>query len=441
MSGGRLLASTPAIRSLTRAIADAEDPRVKRIVAMVDAMINRGPADQLIAPLRPRLAMLRPPHPLRFTRLMFHPLGRLIVPPTSWRPNQPAIPRTALIPMAEHVRQALGADATAIEAEIVGHTTADTLVIARIGRSLWPAAARVLANTAMPESWDATELGRAVYQPLAGIVSALLAEAPALDTLCAETATGLLPPTAGIVAAILSRVAKTSPAALPIMITLLLDRLPQVAGLLPQAREGHEAAAIQAAMEVAADLLLGQLEQPAGIAETRIAAGTLADAGAVVGRIASLLAHLENPNTKTRRRDRLRAVRRRLDAGCKARFVAALQDDLLTPLQHPRNPLTAADVIALEAAARGLRVLETEARVVGSGPTYDLLLRKAVEAIRDSVMRDRLALVDQLRLVEILSGPDVALAMLDQASEAEGQSPQLVRPMMLPSMDFGSPPA
>jgi len=32
-------------------------------------------------------------------------------------------------------------------------------------------------------------------------------------------------------------------------------------------------------------------------------------------------------------------------------------------------------------------------------------------------MQDRLTLVDQLRLVEILSGSDAALAMLDQARE------------------------
>ena len=87
-----------------------------------------------------------------------------------------------------------------------------------------------------------------------------------------------------------------NPAALPMMITLLLDRLPEAAGLLPQAREGQAAAAIQAAMDKAADLLLGQLGQLAGGTEARIAAGTLAEAGAAAGRIATLLTHLETPN-------------------------------------------------------------------------------------------------------------------------------------------------
>ena len=65
---------------------------------MVDAMPNRGAADQLIAPLRARLAHLRPPRPLRFARLLFLPLDPLIVPAARWRAAQPAIPRTVIPP-------------------------------------------------------------------------------------------------------------------------------------------------------------------------------------------------------------------------------------------------------------------------------------------------------------------------------------------------------
>jgi hypothetical protein len=411
----------PATRAPTRKMVDAADPRVMRAVAMADAMVSRGPADPLpaepfIVPMRQRLTTMRPPQPLRFTRLMFHPLDRLIVPAARWLPGQPAIPRQALMPMARHVRLAMGAEATAIDAGIVGRTTADTELIGRLGRSLWPAAAQALAATAMPKTWKAAKLGEAAYRPLATIVATLLTEAAALDTLCLETATGLLPPTAETVAALLGRVAKMNPDALPLMITLLLDRLPETAGLLPQAREGHAAAAIQAAMDKAADLLLGQLGQLAGGIEARIATGTLAEAGATVSRIATLLTHLETPNAEPHRRDRLRAVRRRLNASCKARFVSALQADLLAPLQHTGPPLTPTDITALEAAARGLRILEAGARLAGSGSIYDLLLGKAADAIKGNAMRDLLTLTDQVRLVEILSGSDAALALLDQAS-------------------------
>jgi hypothetical protein len=399
------------IPELSLAIADASDRCIIHILALVDALIQRGPADQLIAPARHRLAALRPPHPLRFTRLLFHPLDRLIVPAGQWAAGEMAIPRSALPAMTGQVRQAMGGAARAIDVEIAGRTTADTGLIASLGRSLWPAAATILADTAVPDCREATALGAPAYRALASLVATLLAGAPALDTLCAETASRLLAPDAETVAALLARVVHANPVALPAMVTLLLDRLPETAGLF-HVRDGKQAAAIRAAMDAAADRLLGQLDQPAAGPKARIAAGTLADTGATVKRIATLLRHMETPDAPAPRRERLRSVRQRLDSDCKARFIKGLRDDLLAPLRHPE---AAPDIAALEAAARGLRILAAEARVAGSGPTYDLLLAKTAEAMTSHTVRDRLSLVDRLRLVELLQGPDAALAMLDSA--------------------------
>ncbi|HEY1412327.1 MAG TPA: hypothetical protein VGF36_09305, partial [Rhodopila sp.] len=95
----------PPSRTLVQEVAKASDPRVRRIVAKIDAMAHRGPADALIEPLRLRLRMLHPPRPLRFGRLLFHPLDPLIVPTSRWRPGRHAIPRTALMPIVEQVRR------------------------------------------------------------------------------------------------------------------------------------------------------------------------------------------------------------------------------------------------------------------------------------------------------------------------------------------------
>jgi len=48
------------VRDLQRSLLDAGDAQISRIVAMVDALPERGSADALIAPLRPRLARLHP---------------------------------------------------------------------------------------------------------------------------------------------------------------------------------------------------------------------------------------------------------------------------------------------------------------------------------------------------------------------------------------------
>ena len=180
--------------ALTEAVIGAGDEQVTRIVAIVDSMSQRGRADLLIQPLRPRLTALRPPRPLRFGRLMFHPLDMVIVPAVHWRTGQSAIPRTALMPMAKFVRLAMGPAAIAIEAELHDRTTADSDLISRLGRRLWPAAAAILPEMAIPRTWASTQLGEHTYRPLANAVATLLAEAVAIDTLRAEAATGLLPP-------------------------------------------------------------------------------------------------------------------------------------------------------------------------------------------------------------------------------------------------------
>lgn len=406
--------SDPEMRALRQDLARASDPQIMRIVATVDAMISRGSADQLVAPLRRRLIELRPRRPLRFARLLFHPLDPLIVPAARWQFGQHTIPRTALMPMAEHVRLSMGAAATAIEAAMGGHTDADADLIARLGETLWPAAARILAAPATPASWDTTELGDQTYRPLAAIVATLIAQATALDALCAETANGLVPPLAEAIDTILTGVATANRAALPMMVALLLTRLPLAADVLARSPSGPDGAAVQSAMEQAADFLLRQLIEEDGV-EVRIATGSLADSGCTVKGIATLLRSLDTGNAKPSCRETLRTVRDRLDAGCQARFTSGLEDDLLIPLRQLGQSPGSATMSALEATARGLRVLETEARTVGGGATYDLLLEKAAAAIDCGAMREVLSAADQARLVEILAGSDAALALLSRS--------------------------
>jgi hypothetical protein len=355
---------------------------------------------------------LRPPRPLRFARLIFHPLEPLIVAAARWRTGQQAIPRTVILPIADHVRLILGATGTAIETRMAGRTTADTELIAGLGRFLWPAAVQALAGPAIPRTWAASALADTIYRPVADIVAAVLAEAAALQMLCAESATGLLPTRPGAVEAIVSRVTRVNPAALPMMIALLLDSVPQAAGLLAPLRTGATAAAMRDAMEQAADILLRRLNQEGGT-EARIVEATLSDAGAATSRIVTLLAHLADGTAKPARRDQLRMLRQRLDADCRARFASGLRDELLLPLGRLSFFADSAEILALETAARGLRALETEARAAGSGPAYDRMLGQAVQAIRGDSVRDKLAPADRVRLVEILAGSGAALKMLD----------------------------
>ena len=403
------------LRALTRDLSGAPDPQLRRIVAAVDAMATRGPADALIEPLRQRLLVLRPPRPLRFDRLMFYPLDSLIVPAARWTARHHTIPRTALAPMAEQVSRMMGAEARTIAAEIIGRTTADGALIQRLGGSLWPAAARILAAAQAPERWAAaTGFNEQAYQRLARSVALLLGHAATLDALCAEAANGLLSPDPERIATMLGRIAATDPPVLPMLITLLLLRLPQATESLVPGHAEPTATMIQAALDQAVGRVLQQLDEEEGT-EAQIAKGTLSDASAAAARIATLLTQLDRGPVKDKRHLKLRTLRLRLDAGCRARFTLGLQEELLIPLQDPGGVVGDALVRKLECAARGLRMLEREARAIGSGPVYQSLLRSATEMVRAEASGDRLTKMDRIRLVEILSGPDMALAMLDQA--------------------------
>jgi hypothetical protein len=409
MNAEQVRSVDPVVRALRRDMLQASDRHVIRVVALVDALRARGVADELLAPLRQRLALLRAPRPLRLPRLIFQPLRPLIVDAAQWRIGQQAIPRTIIVPMAEQVRLAMGVAGSAIESSMAGRTTADTDVVAELGRSLWPAAAQILADSPLPKTWAATELADAIYRPLADLVATVLAEAPAIDVLRAESATGLLPPRPEIVEAMLSR---AGPEAWPVLIAVLLDSVPQAAGLLRTGSNGPKTAGMRAATDAAADMLLQQLAGFDG-AERSVGRVSLADAGAAAGRVVTLLAHLAAATGGPLRRGQLRAIRGRFDAVCMARFTFGLQNELVAALPQTAASPGAGEMLRLESVARGLSILAAEARVFGSGPAYSRMLDQAVEVIS---MRDKLGLTDRVRLIEVLAGSEAALATLERQS-------------------------
>jgi hypothetical protein len=353
-------------------------------------------------PLRRQLVLLDAPRPLRFPRLVFQPLNPLIVAAARWRTGQRTIPRSVILPIADHVRVAMGGAATAIEASMAGRTTADTEFAAELGRSLWPAAARILADAPIPKSWAMTDLADPMYRPLADIVAAVLVEADALDGLRAGRATRVLPPRREIVEALLNRVGTMNPAGLAPVIAVLLSGVPEAAPLL-RARNRR------GALDEAAEILLRQLGHGAEIGGSR-----LVDAGAAAGRIVTLLEHLADANAATGRGKQLRLLRQQFDAECTARFTSGLRNEFLARLPETGATSSKEEIIALEAAARGLRALGAEAPAFGSGSTYHRMLSQAAATIRGEPMRDRFRLTDRIRLVEILAGSDVALEMLEQ---------------------------
>src|SRR5580658_3586567 len=408
--------TNPAIREVARGLADAGDAQILKVVAMVDAMPERGAADQLIAPLRSRLARLRPPRPLRFARLLFLPLDPLIVPGARWRLDQPAIPRTAIPLLAVAVELELGPLGRTVTATIEGRTTHDLDVIERAGRMLWQGAARILMELECPANWETAGLGVPAYKPLARRIGALLFQSGALRRMMADAALGLVPPEADAVRAMFEDAIGREPDVQSMLIALLLARIPEAGPVLVKVAAtlgSRTAVLMRRASEQAADMLLDQLEAPGG-AEGQLGGEDLAEVGMTVRRLTSLLKVLDGETMTRERRERLNDVRPRVRAGCEALFTERLTSDLIEPLRaFSADP--GAEVLAeLETAARGLRMLETEARRAGDEKTYDVLLGRTADMVREMVDQGELDRVGGLRLMEIVAGPDVALALLGE---------------------------
>jgi hypothetical protein len=405
------------LSELNRELTGARNSQIARVVAMVDALPERGAADHLIAPLRPRLAQLRPSRPLRFCRLLFTPFDPIIVPGPKWRSGSPSIPRTALEPIAEAVRTELGPDAAEIEVFIAGRTTADAAIIAHAGAVLWPQAAGILANAdAPPPHWTETGLPGALYGALARAIAEVLARATELETLVETVSHGvMLQPEAAL--RLLDTRSGHSSDGWGMKLALLLSRLPQADAMLRAAISNGligPNSVMRAAAEQAIDVVLGGLEAQGGAAGP-VAGSDLSDAGAEVTRILTLLQGLDNDQLGGERRRRVHELRQRVGASCRTRFEAGLAGEFVAPLMLLRPGVDPAEVTRLEDIARDLRKLEAAARKLNARNGLEAQLLRAAGEIGVMNPDGALGLADRVRMVEILAGPDAALAMLDTA--------------------------
>ncbi len=195
-------------------LAHAPDNQVARIVAMVDALPQRGAADALIAPLRPRLAQLQPDRPVGFIRLLFTPLNPVIASTAEWRQGGVGVPRAALASLGTAARTALFGAAVSRSGEQV-----------RVDRgpALWRGAALVLDSLAMPADWsDRSGLTDADYRTVVGAAAAVLHEAAAIETVVSNRRTF----DDDTVRAIFVRTRDRGTAALDTVAAVLLGRLP-----------------------------------------------------------------------------------------------------------------------------------------------------------------------------------------------------------------------
>ncbi len=398
------------LRALQRGIAAIGDDRAARIVALIDSLADRTAVDGLLDPLRLRLPRIRPQRPLRFTRLLFMPLDPVIVAAPDWRAGMLAVPRNALRPLAAAVHAELGTMAGEIDAMIDGRTIADTEIMARAGAVLWPAASIVLAHAPMTSGWGEAGLPGGLYAPMTHDIAAVLEQAAAIHLVTANAAAGL-PQDEPAIEGVLAALAHSGPEPWGLALAVMLEQLPEPAMVLQQAigwttRRGEPQ--LRATVSRVVGTLLDRLEFGGGGVDL---VGELADAGPRVKHLAKLIRGLSTDAMPAALRQRLEAVRKRLDGDCRARFADSLANEFLLPLQSLVRGTDPDAVTRLEDTARDLRSLETGARSINGVGMFDDLLRQTATVVRNMAPDAGLALAEKTRLAELLAGANEQLAV------------------------------
>jgi len=401
-------------RAIRHQVADAGDEKILRIVALLDEKSAPAGAQAILDPLRPRLAALRPPRPLRFERLLFMPFGSLVVPVLDWRPGKAVIPRSVLMAFGQTVRAGLGPAAADINRIIQDKTTHDTAAIMEAGEILWPGAATCLARTPAPIGWAATGLPDTVYADLARAIASVLRRAQDLRGMVRDAVIGATGPNEAALRRLFDGIAKESVEGCGMLVALLLEELPHAAThlrmLLAAGSGTPEWAILRQTMDRGVDDLLTQMEHPTGF-DDKIRNAPLHEIGQEVARISALLRDIEAEADTAKHRPRLHAIRTKLDALCRQRFDTGLTERLVAPLASPTRAVDSAAQSGMETSVRDLRLLETAARDIGSAGHYRAQLEKATATVSAAAAAGILTPVRQVRLVELLAGPEAADAL------------------------------
>jgi hypothetical protein len=399
------------LRRLGQAAAAADDTAIARLVALLDRLPERGVADQVLDPVRPRLRALGLARPLGLPRLLFLPLDGAIVPAARWARGVAAVPRSALVTLAAVVQAALGEEGRAIAEACAGHDTADAAVIAALGGRLWPRAAETLPE-AVPQGWERTGLAAADYPGIAALCRPIWRAGPAIWSALAVAEAG---PPEELARAALREVAPAGPGPLSAVLATLLQRA-GAPGAVAQIAAGLG----PAARPVAAQALEAMLDEPPPPFATLDPQSAAELALATARRLKDLEGCALLSGEKQRR---LQAWRNAADQACRAGFLVAAERQVVDPAAKlAEAPVVAdAEVAAMEEGARRLRALEGAGRRLGSAPAYDRALRDLIASLTGLASKachpEGLQRVDLARSVEILAGPEAAAALLrDQPS-------------------------
>jgi hypothetical protein len=400
-----------------------DDDKLRQVIRLVEASGQRRTLEPALATLRPRLRQLRPQRPLTLRRLLTIPLAPALDDPSD-EYGSFSIPRVRLAHWQAIVLERLAPAVTeATRSAIAGRAADDEFAILDAGRHFWPEAAAALANETMPEE---TEIIAAERQRIADLLLLANQLVPLLgrlplplepsDSADRTTMVAILdlaqvgpPERLGVIASLLLRRMRQPAAAVQRLLDLApLTLRPRLEVILQRLLAEHRGSLAKrvACLRADPDLPLERaVDDLAALAD--MLAGAAAPArGRSWGRHGpdSELAHLREAAASIARE----------------RYGATLPA-ILAPLPPSGAANRSVAVKAREQIARRLARLGIAARRLAPDVSLHQLTEAAIERLVDLEARRRgdgraLVTIDDARLIEILSGPDLAWHYLRPAS-------------------------
>lgn len=404
-------AEQEVLTRLQSSMEHVSDDQLRRIVAMVDGLEDRGGFDVLLAPVRPRLATLHPMRTPNLRRLLFTPLDPLIVPRSSWQRGELSVVRSALGPICKLVFAAMEDTITRLQPRIAACAPDDEATMFAIGARLWPQAANILRDSVVPSDWvKTTGLQVSDFGPITRGLAAVLGQAVEIQNLAQQAISGRRVAEMAL-ADLLSYAARLGNGSFGLMAVLLLVRVPQAAVVLRAIRrvaEQSDDVRLATVADFTLDYALASMQTAA---ERMIGGGTSLTAMAeTLERLHAQLRDIDQSPYAQRadRRRRMATLRRHIEQACRERFSATLNGALLQPLLHGTIENS-----ALETLARELRRLGEAGASFGDADAYDDMLRQAGETLV-SAAPTATALAERVRMMEILRDSDLAIDLLQR---------------------------
>lgn len=404
--------------ALARALRDAPEARLRAVMATIDRHPARAEVEDLVEPVRPRLAGLAIPRPLTPHRAVVVPFEGLLAPIGAAK-DALRLPREVLAPLFALVRARIDPALWEQAGRLAeGRRADDTVAVLAVGRALWPAAIEALAalqedprgvgRTLAAAGHDPHPLGAALRRILP-----MLRHAEAItQAMLPRHGVALDPtlPTAPHRPLLLGSVQRDPPLFRLIAAAMLFrcEFPDSIARLLRDIALRLDLPGVLAVAAEVAEALKADLAAPA-------AGATAERRSRTAMRLVMIVSALEG----IPRFDALAAETGHLLG---AQFAAVVRETVLDPLAAcaARGEVGPDAAAALEAAALAAKRIEAAARIAGAAPALTEALAAARQPIaalmRRAAATGGVGRAELARVAEILLGPDEAMALLDQTS-------------------------